>query len=124
MRSHKLMLLGVLSALYIQSSHAEIVRYGGLTYGPIDYSVVKEVCEHNYSNREIRKLEKAAERGDTSAQLKLGILYDIKSMQKYQQLIDQRIEGNSVHYKDKILTFVLTKHRSSPCIHINNTAKE
>ncbi|MDF7675480.1 hypothetical protein PT286_01845 [Neisseriaceae bacterium ESL0693] len=120
MKSYKLMLLGALSALSIQSSHAEIVRYGGWVLGSVNYVIVDVVCKHTYTNEEIMVLEKSADQGDSLAQLKLGILYDIKSMQRYQQVHEnQNVSSNS-----KEIAQILSKQRSSPCIHINNTAKE
>ncbi|MDF7675483.1 hypothetical protein PT286_01860 [Neisseriaceae bacterium ESL0693] len=122
MRSHKLMLLGVLFALFMQFSYAKVYIISEMVSGPIKYDVVKEVCEHNYSNKEIRALEKAADRGNSLAQLKLGILYDIRSMQRYQQVREnQSINNNSVRYEDKRVARVLAKQRSSPCTLTKNT---
>ena len=108
MKNLKLMLLGfILFVFCIKTSYGEIVRAPGV----ISPAIIKEVCEHTYSNKEIKALEKAANKGDSHAQLTLAILYNIRSTYKYQQVKDNPKASSSENF----ISRVLSEHLSSPC---------
>ncbi|MDF7675484.1 hypothetical protein PT286_01865 [Neisseriaceae bacterium ESL0693] len=108
MRSHKLMLLGVLSVLYIPFSCAEIVRISQFIYTGKDAGLIREVCRDKYTDQDIHMLKKLASKGDDEALLKLGIFYDMKSIQLYQQ-----VEKNN-----DASVAALLKTRHYPCTYI------
>ena len=121
MKNLKLILLGIISFFFcIKITYGEVYMISEMRSKPINYNIVKEVCEHTYSNKEIQELKKAADRGNSHAQLKLGILYDIKSIQRYQQVHDnQNIDDNNGSYENKRIVRILTKHKLSPCIYLS-----
>ncbi|MDF7675485.1 hypothetical protein PT286_01870 [Neisseriaceae bacterium ESL0693] len=113
MRKYKLILLTVFYILGLGQSLAQdsyIEMMSKVINEKADSHVIREVCEHKYSNREINKLEKLANGGDNNAQLKLGIIYDIKARQIYRQIWRKN---------DNFDVPSLYSGRESPCDFIN-----
>lgn len=106
MISQKLMLLClVLSVLYIKTSYAEKVQISKSIYAGKNTNIIREVCENKYNDQDIRILQRLASNGDYYALIKLGIFYDIKSMQMYKQ-----VEENN-----PASVAALLKTRNYPC---------
>ncbi|PIT23218.1 hypothetical protein [Snodgrassella communis] len=114
MKYKQLILIGMLSLICIKTVSAKVVWYSGFKHGPtpaLAESISKEVCEHKYSDKEIKTMEKAASKGDSLAQLKLGIFYNIKSVQLYKQVSDNK----SIDIDRLNAATLLLSKTSSPC---------
>ncbi|MDF7675482.1 hypothetical protein PT286_01855 [Neisseriaceae bacterium ESL0693] len=84
MKQYKLILLTVFYILCVNKSYSAVCFNSDCFYK----DMIKEICEYPYNNTEINTLEKLANEGDINAQLKLAIFYDIKSVQKYQEVLN------------------------------------
>lgn len=112
MKRYKLKLIAILCISFIKQSFA-VSNYEEIMSESInqraDSNIIREVCKNKYNNNEIKKLEKLANKGDNNAQLKLGIIYDIKALQIYKQVWRQNNDF------DLAIRF---SHRESPCDYI------
>ena len=84
MKQHKIILLILFGFLNIENSYARICLNTQCGY----LIMIDKVCKHTYSPEEIAALEQSANQGDSYAQLILGILYDIKSVQRHNEAME------------------------------------
>ncbi|MDF7675481.1 hypothetical protein PT286_01850 [Neisseriaceae bacterium ESL0693] len=104
MKRYKLILWVLLGFLSMENSYARICLNTQCGY----LIIIDKVCKHNYNPEEIAALEESADQGDSYAQLVLGILYDIKSVQRHEQASHTYRIANWWH------------QRKSPCDPTNN----